>query len=57
MTGPRCALCGAHGRRGKPVALESTWLPGGWRCVDRKACRTRLRALIDAHLGLAEACR
>ena len=57
MNTPHCALCGTHGRRGRRVSLETTWLPGGYRCTNRTACRKRLRALINAHLGLAKACQ
>lgn len=56
LGGPHCCLCGARGRQGKPVSLESTDLPGGWRCADHDACREHLRATIAAHVGLAEVC-
>lgn len=47
----RCCLC-----RRDDCEQEATTLPGtGWRCVDRDACHSRRREIIDAHLGLAAA--
>ena len=51
---PRCCIC----RATKAVApLEWTELPGtGWRCVNRRACRGRVRGIVRAWRGLKEAC-
>lgn len=38
--------------------FERSDLPGsGWRCIDRTACRARVREIVSAHQGLGEVCR
>jgi hypothetical protein len=52
-----CCLCRKRPEVGK-VILEPTDLPGtGYRCVDRAACRARVREIVAAHQGLGEVCR
>lgn len=47
----RCCLCRAASD------LEPTDLPGsGWRCADRWWCSERVKATVQAHVQLAEAC-
>ena len=44
----RCCLCRAT------EFLEPTELPGsGFRCQDRDYCTERVRATVNAHVGLA----
>lgn len=46
----RCCLCRAA------TGLESTTLPGDYRCADRVGCKRRQRATIKAHFDLAAVC-
>ena len=46
-----CCICGVNNHV-YCYKFEATQLPGsGWRCANRKACRARVRAIVDAHLG------
>ena len=52
----RCCICRkAAGHKTPDRGLEPTDLPGsGYRCIDHHACQVRKRALIRAHIALAE---
>ncbi len=46
-----CCICGVNNHV-YCYKFEETQLPGsGWRCANRKACRGRVRAVVDAHQG------
>lgn len=47
---PRCCLC--HNTR---FDLEPSELPGsGFQCIDREACKQRVKDIVSAHKAFAE---
>jgi hypothetical protein len=52
----RCCLCRQPESGYRCLTLEPTTLPGGYRCVDRDACRERVQSIVNAHKGLGEVC-
>lgn len=55
----RCCLCRRAAGYARPDrGIEPTDLPGsGYRCIDHDACAQRVRKIVTAHVGLAEACQ